>query len=232
MENDELMRRSERHRQAAERYANLGMIEKAQLHNLRADELEFGMWWKNKTQEQNDEVERKRQYDIEKQWLKKNKQIMTGDENSEFLNTKKRKRHFVKQRNSESAKKTVKESYDAITQLYNKVKVRKEQHNQSIQRDRQKKEQFLIDLKRREDDSNLKRIAIEQQLKRKVTDDELPELERRYEKEKEKEINIRKKLEDVNVNLLKDLDLSTSEGRKQARDILRIHRQQTVGFVN
>lgn len=43
MENDELMRRSERHRQAAATYANLGMIEKAQLHELRADELEFGM---------------------------------------------------------------------------------------------------------------------------------------------------------------------------------------------
>lgn len=230
MENDERMRRSEQHRQAAERYANLGMIEKAQLHELRADELEFGMWWKKTTQQQKDEVERKRQYDIEKQWLKKNKPMMSGDENSEFLNTKKRMKYFVKQRNSESAKKTVKESYDAITQLYNKVKMRKEQHDKSIQRDRQKKEQFLIDLKRREDDSNLKRIAIEQRLKRKITDYELPELDSRYEKEKEKEINLRKKLEDVNVNLLKELDLSTSKGRKQARDILRIHKQQTVNL--
>lgn len=232
MENDELMRQSEQHRQAAERYANLGMIEKAQLHELRADELEFGMWWKNTTQEQKDELKRKRQHDIEKQWLRKNKQMMTGDENSEFVNTRKRIRHFAKQRNSESAKKTVKESYDAITQLYNKVKMRKEQHDQSVQRDKQKKEKFLIDLKNRKDDSNLRRVAIEQRLKRKVTDNELPELERRYKKEKEKEINLRKKLEKVNLNLLKDLDLSTRQGREQARDVLRLHRQPTVNFVN
>ena len=73
MENDELMRRSERHRQAAERYANLGMIEKAQLHELRADELEFGM---SQLQKQINKYKARWQYhqrqkQAQKEWKKK-----------------------------------------------------------------------------------------------------------------------------------------------------------------
>ena len=73
MENDERMRRSERHRQAAEEYANLGMIEKAQLHELRADELEFGM---SQLQKQINKYKARRQYhqrrkQAQKDWKKK-----------------------------------------------------------------------------------------------------------------------------------------------------------------
>ena len=83
MENDERMRRSEQHRQAAERYANLGMIEKAQLHELRADELEFGM---SQLRKQIDKQKRKWQYrQHQKQAYKEWKNKTTSEQNKQLL---------------------------------------------------------------------------------------------------------------------------------------------------